>query len=137
MSHKLRAASKTTIFLKKRMFYDRLLAMGKGEEFIKQVETILNNRIGKVMAGSVLNNNLAKLNKDLANLTKEDGKVLVENIVKAVSLFGTADESKQIKADLEKLLTRLDERRLRRNAWTNCLLSRSFTSFSSTALVLW
>ena len=108
MSHKLRAASKTTIFLKKRMFYDRLLAMGKGEEFIKQVETILNNRIGKVMAGSVLNNNLAKLNKDLANLTKEDGKVLVENIVKAVSLFGTADESKQIKADLEKLLTMLD-----------------------------
>ena len=90
------------------MFYDRLLAMGKQEEFIKQVESLLNNRIGKVMAGSVLSNNLAKLNKDLASLTREDGKVLVEDIVKAVALFQTPNESKQIKTDLEKLLTMLD-----------------------------
>lgn len=82
--------------------------MGKQEEFIKQVETILNIRIGKVMAGSVLKNNLSKLNKNSASLTREDGKVLVENIVKAVSLLGTKDESTLIKADLEKLLAMLD-----------------------------
>ncbi len=82
--------------------------MSKQEEFIKQVEILLNTRIGKIIAGSVLNNNLSKLNKDAASLTREDGKVLAENIVKAVALFQTTDESKQIKADLEKLLTMLD-----------------------------
>ncbi|MGE5173818.1 MAG: hypothetical protein ACM3MD_08315 [Betaproteobacteria bacterium] len=82
--------------------------MNKGEEFIKQVETILNNRIGKIIAVSVLKNNLSKLNKNAASLTKEDGKVLAENIVKAVSLFETKDESKLIKADLEKLLAMLE-----------------------------
>ncbi len=77
--------------------------MSKGEEYIKQVETILSARIGKIIGDSILKNNLSKLNKDAASITKEDCKVLAGHIVKAVSLFETKDESKQIKADLEKL----------------------------------
>ncbi len=82
-------------------------AMGKQEEFVSQVETVLNTRVGKIIASSVLKNNLSKLNKNVANITKEDGVVLVNNLVKAVALFETKDESKQIKADLEKLLALL------------------------------
>ncbi len=82
-------------------------AMGKQEDFVSQVEIVLNTRIGKIIAGSVLKNNLSKLNKNVASITKEDGIVLVNNIVKAVALFETKNESQQIKADLEKLLALL------------------------------
>jgi len=81
--------------------------MGKQEEFVKQIEAVLNNRIGAIIASSVMKNNLAKLNKNAAALTSDDGKLLIENIVNAVSLFVAPDESKQVKTDLEKLLAML------------------------------
>lgn len=82
--------------------------MSKQDDFLKQVGSILNARIGVIIASSILKNNLSKLNKNPASLTKDDGKIFVENIVKAVSLFETRDESKLVREDLEKLLQMLD-----------------------------
>jgi hypothetical protein len=82
--------------------------MSKQDDFLKQVETILNNSIGTIIASSVLKNNLSKLNKSPSSMTKEDGKIFVENIVKAVSLFETHNESKVIRTELEKLLNMLN-----------------------------
>ncbi len=82
--------------------------MSKQDEFLKQVGTILNTRIGAIIASSVLKNNLSKLNKSPSSMTKEDGKIFVENVVKAVSLFETRDESKVVRAELEKLLNMLN-----------------------------
>ncbi len=82
--------------------------MTKQEEFINQVELLLKQRIGAIIAGSILKNNLAKLNKDVSSMTKEDGKLLLKNIVNAVSLFVAGGESKIVGTELEKLLPMLD-----------------------------
>lgn len=82
--------------------------MTKQEEFIKQIENFLNAKIGAIVTRSVLKNNLAKMNKNIEGLKKDDGRVLIENTVKAVSLFSSKDESGLIKAELEKSLTMLD-----------------------------
>jgi hypothetical protein len=82
--------------------------MTKQEEFINQVELLLKQRIGAIIAGSILKNNLAKLNKDVSSMTKEDGKLLVKNIINAVSLFAAGGESKIVGTELEKLLPMLD-----------------------------
>ena len=76
----------------------------KQDEFIKQVKTVLQNRNGVIVGASILKNNLAKLNKDVVSITRDDGKVLIDNIVKAVLLFGTKEEANLIKAALEKYL---------------------------------
>jgi len=76
----------------------------KQDEFIKQVKTVLQNRNGVIVGASILKNNLAKLNKDVVSITRDDGKVLIDNIVKAVLLFGTKEEANLIKAELEKYL---------------------------------
>ncbi len=68
----------------------------------------MNNRIGTIIASSILKNNLSKLNKNPSSMTKEDGKIFVENIVKAVTLFETRNESKVVRAELEKLLNMLN-----------------------------
>ena len=82
--------------------------MPKQEEFVNQVELLLKRRIGAVIAGSILKNNLAKLNKDVSSMTKEDGKILLKDVVNAVSLLVTGDESKIVGTELEKLLPMLD-----------------------------
>lgn len=78
--------------------------MSKQEEFIQQIQAVLQTRNGIIIGTSILKNNLAKLNKDSSNMTKDDGKVLIENIVRAVSLFGTKNEAKLVKAELDKAL---------------------------------
>ncbi len=82
--------------------------MSKQDEFLKQVGIILNTRIGTIIASSILKNNLSKLNKSPSSMTKDDGKIFIENIVKAVSLFETRNESKEVRSDLEKLLNMLN-----------------------------
>ncbi len=79
----------------------------KQDEFIKQIQTVLRARNGAIVGASILKNNLAKLNKDVASITTDDGKVLIENIIKAVLLFGTTWEANLIKAELEKSLSLL------------------------------
>jgi len=78
--------------------------MTKQDEFIKQIQTVLQARNGVIVGASILKNNLAKLNKDVVSITRDDGKVLIDNIVKAVLLFGTKEEANLIKAELEKYL---------------------------------
>ncbi len=78
--------------------------MSEQEEFLKRVEAALNSRVGGIVARSLLKINLATINKNVDSLTVEDYRVLFENIVKAVTLFETQDESKLIAADLESLL---------------------------------
>ena len=78
--------------------------MTKQEEFIKQVQAVLQTRIGVIFGTSILKNNLPKLKKDVASITKADGKVLIELIVRAVSFFGTKDDANLVKAELEKCL---------------------------------
>ncbi len=82
--------------------------MSKQDEFLKQVGTVLNTRIGTIIASSILKNNLSKLNKSPSSMTKDDGKIFIENIVKAVSLFETHNESKEVRFELEKLLNLLN-----------------------------
>jgi hypothetical protein len=81
--------------------------MTKQDEFIKQIQTVLRARNGAIVGASILKNNLAKLNKDVASITADDGKILIENIIKAVLLFGTTWEANLIKAELEKSLSLL------------------------------
>jgi hypothetical protein len=78
--------------------------MTKGEEFIKKVEAILNLRIGAILTGSILKTNLSKLNKDTKSLTAEDCRVLVDDIVKAATIFVTPGESKLVHSALTNLL---------------------------------
>ncbi len=82
--------------------------MLKKEEFVKQVETILTNRVGEIIARSVLKNNLSKLNKDVSNMTRDDCRLLIKNIVQAITLFSTPDESRLAKIELEKIIDKLD-----------------------------
>jgi hypothetical protein len=78
--------------------------MAKEEEFMKNVESILNLRIGAILTGSILKNNLSKLNKDIKNLTADDCRVLVDNIVKATTIFVTPSEAKLVQSALTNLL---------------------------------
>ncbi len=76
----------------------------KPEEFVQHVSAILNARIGAVIAGSIMKNNLAKIKKDAQTLSPMDCRTLVENIVKSVAVFETKEETRQVQTDLEKLL---------------------------------
>ncbi len=80
------------------------VAMGKGDEFIKQVQTVLKTHCGTIAATSILKNNLPKLKKEVASITKDDGQELIKNITSAVSLFQTKDETDRIKEALGKIL---------------------------------
>jgi len=79
----------------------------EGQEFIQKLTTVLNSKIGTIIGSSILKNNLVKLKKDVKSLTPEDCKILVANIVQAVSIFETAGESKLVQSELEKLLKEL------------------------------
>jgi hypothetical protein len=78
--------------------------MDKPEEILKKIEAVLNMRVGKIVTGSILKSNLTKMNKDVGKLSMEDFKILVENMVKSVSLFESKDKSNLVRADLENLL---------------------------------
>ncbi len=78
--------------------------MVQNVEFMKAVESKLTAAVGASMAQSILKNNLAKLKKDIKSLTEDDCKVLIEDIIKAVALLETKEESKSLKAELEGLL---------------------------------
>jgi hypothetical protein len=80
----------------------------KQEEFLKKVEALLIEKIGKIIAGSVLKNNLSKMNKPVPSMDKSDMQSLIENITKAVSLFESNNESKLINDELKDLLKILD-----------------------------
>jgi hypothetical protein len=82
--------------------------MSKQEDFIRQVEAVLHRKIGVIIADSILKNNLSKLNKSGDSLTKDDCKLLSNNIAASVALFVTKDETRQIKTELEGLLKVLD-----------------------------
>jgi hypothetical protein len=76
----------------------------KQDEFLKKVEAVLQMRIGKIVANSVLKNNLAKMNKPVESLSRNDMETLIENITKGVQLFGSKDESKLVHKELKDLL---------------------------------
>lgn len=82
--------------------------MGKQEEFIKNVETALNKRIGGIISGSILKNSLSKINKPVAGMNKEDCKALIELIAKSVTLFESQGEANIVKSDLESILKIVD-----------------------------
>lgn len=80
----------------------------KQEDFLKKVEAILNTRIGNIAAGSILKNNLSKMNKAVASLDESDMQILIESIIESVRLFESNDESELIKEDLKDLLKKFD-----------------------------
>jgi ribosomal protein S20 len=82
--------------------------MTNQEEYLKNVEISLSKRLGNIVTRSILKNNLAKIDKEVTVLTREDCKGLVENIVKAVSLFETQDEAQLVRSELEHQLRILD-----------------------------
>ena len=77
----------------------------KQDEFLKKVEAVLQMRIGKIVANSVLKNNLAKMNKPVESLSRNDMETLIEDITKGVQLFESKDESKLVNKELKDLLT--------------------------------
>lgn len=76
----------------------------KQDEFLKKVEAVLQMRIGKIVANSVLKNNLAKMNKPVESLSRNDMETLIEDITKGVQLFESKDESKLVNKELKDLL---------------------------------
>jgi len=76
----------------------------KQDEFLKKAEAVLQMRIGKIVANSVLKNNLAKMNKPVESLSRNDMETLIENITKGVQLFESKDESKLVNKELKDLL---------------------------------
>ena len=76
----------------------------KQDEFLKKVEAVLQMRIGKIVANSVLKNNLAKMNKPVESLSRNDMETLIENITKGLQLFESKDESKLVNKELKDLL---------------------------------
>jgi hypothetical protein len=79
--------------------------MGKGPDFIAQLEVIMGRFIGQIVCQSIIRNQLSKLNKDMADLTANDCKTLTQNILRAVSLFVTKEEAGRLQIELDKLLT--------------------------------
>jgi hypothetical protein len=80
--------------------------MPSPKEFIKQVEIFLNTRIGAILTRYVLKNNASKLLIVASRITTDDAKAFIEHIVKAISLFVSSDESKLVKAELDKFYPR-------------------------------
>jgi hypothetical protein len=77
--------------------------MGKGPDFVAQLEVVMGTFMGHIVCQSIIRNQLSKLNKDIADLTADDCKTLTQNILRAVSLFVTKEEAGRLQAELDKL----------------------------------
>ncbi len=77
--------------------------MGKGKEFVTQLETTMEKSLGQIVGKGLLKNQITKLNKDIDALTAEDCKILIQNIVKSISLFTTKEEAGTVQSELDRL----------------------------------
>lgn len=77
--------------------------MGKGLDFVAQLEAVMGQFIGQIACRSIIKNQLTKLNKDKADLTANDCKALNQNILNAVSVFVTKEEAGRLLAEMDKL----------------------------------
>jgi hypothetical protein len=82
-----------------------ILVMGKGPDFVAQLEVVMGKFVGRIVCQSIIRNQLSKLNKDKAALTAKDCKTLTLDILAAVSLFVTKDEAERLQAEMDKLFT--------------------------------
>jgi hypothetical protein len=79
--------------------------MGKGPDFVAQLEVVVGSFVGQIACQSIIRNQLSKLNKDKADLTANDCKTLTQNVLMAVSLFVTKEEAGRLQAEMDKLFT--------------------------------
>ncbi len=78
--------------------------MRNEKEFISQIEGLIKGAIGDIIGRSILKNSASKLDKDIGSFTIGDCKTLAKNILKAVSVFATKEETGRIEAELESLI---------------------------------
>ncbi len=79
--------------------------MGKGAEFVAQLEVVMGKFLGRLVCQSIIRNQLSRLNRDKAVLTANDCKTLTKNILTAVSLFVTKEEAERLQTEMDKLFT--------------------------------
>lgn len=59
--------------------------------------------VGPIVCQSIIRNQLSRLNKDKSDLTADDCNTLTQNILRAVSLFVTKEETARLQAEINKL----------------------------------
>ncbi len=79
------------------------LDMGTGADFVAQLEVVMGKFVGQIVCQSIMRNQLSKFNKDKAALTADDCKILIQSVLKAVSLFVTKEEAGRLQSELDKL----------------------------------
>jgi len=77
--------------------------MGKGIEFVTQLEDVMGQTVGQIVGKGLLKNQLTKLNKDRGALSADDCKILIQNIIQSISLFVTKEEASRAQSELDKL----------------------------------
>ncbi len=77
--------------------------MGKGNDFVAQLEVAIGKFVGKIVCKSIVKNQLSKLNKDTAALAATDCKTLIQNIQRAVALFVTKEEAATLQSEMDRL----------------------------------
>jgi hypothetical protein len=82
-----------------------IIVMGKGPDFVAQLEAVMGRFVGQIVCQSIIGHQLLKLNKDKAVLTANDCKTLTRNVLTAVSRFVTKEEARRLQAEMDKLLT--------------------------------
>ncbi len=77
--------------------------MGKGSDFVAQLEVVMGKFVGRIVCQSIVKNQLSKINKDTATLAANDCKALTQNVQRAVSLFVTKEEAGRLQSEIDRL----------------------------------
>jgi hypothetical protein len=77
--------------------------LSRGQDFVTQVEGLMEKTIGRLVGQSILKNQLKKLNKERDALSADDCNTLVQHIVGALSVFVTKQEVETASYQLERL----------------------------------
>ena len=80
-----------------------LYTVGAGTEFIARLEAVVGQTVGQIMGKDLVKNKLIKLNKEREDLSADDCKVLIQNIIQSISLFATNEEAARVQSALDKL----------------------------------
>lgn len=79
--------------------------MVTGPDFVAQLEMIMGRFLGQTVCQSIMGKQLSRLNKDKADLTAGECRILSRNILAAVSLFVTKEEAGRLHAEMDELLS--------------------------------
>ena len=78
--------------------------MAYGSDFVAQLEAASVKAVGRIVAGSILQNHLRKFNKSKDELTPEDCRSLAQNTSSSIALFVSNEEGERFRYALRRLL---------------------------------